>query len=377
MEETKVINKLILIGNGFDLSMGLKTKYEDFLLWYFKDIVAQCLGGVRQTRLRTTSQTVYHYYDDEMIRVYSHYNIFMDHRAREELRSSTNSIIELKEFLKNYEFFLEFKSTLLKQIYYDSNRTWVDIEGAYFKLLKKQLPHIDLNQINKLNSDLKIISEKLREYLSSIEPEENLPYIQAIRYVNQFLAAIDSNEIIDSKKEIAYKTKIYYFVNFNYTNTLLALNDYLKDELEKQSGRPEYFISHIHGILSEDNLIFGYGDEMDKDYNKIEEAGENALFENIKSFKYFERSEYRNLLRFINSEDYQISIYGHSCGLSDRLLLNEVFEHDNCKSIKIYYYNKQEYIQKTMDISRHFNNNQIMRQKIVEFNENDKIPQVN
>lgn len=25
---------------------------------------------------------------------------------------------------------------------------------------------------------------------------------------------------------------------------------------------------------------------------------------------------------------------GHSCGLSDRTMLKEIFEHDNCKSIK-------------------------------------------
>lgn len=30
------MNRIILVGNGFDLAHGLKTKYEDFVLWYLK-----------------------------------------------------------------------------------------------------------------------------------------------------------------------------------------------------------------------------------------------------------------------------------------------------------------------------------------------------
>jgi len=31
------MNDLYLIGNGFDLAHGLKTSYNDFLLWYLKE----------------------------------------------------------------------------------------------------------------------------------------------------------------------------------------------------------------------------------------------------------------------------------------------------------------------------------------------------
>ena len=30
------MNRLILIGNGFDLAHGLKTGYNDFIIWYLK-----------------------------------------------------------------------------------------------------------------------------------------------------------------------------------------------------------------------------------------------------------------------------------------------------------------------------------------------------
>jgi len=85
-------------------------------------------------------------------------------------------------------------------------------------------------------------------------------------------------------------------------------------------------------------------------------------------------------MKFLSSMEYQVCVYGHSCGLSDRLMLNEIFEHDNCKSIKIYFYeNKKgenDFINKTMEVSRHFNSNQLMRKKIVDFNSNNKIPQI-
>ena len=57
-------------------------------------------------------------------------------------------------------------------------------------------------------------------------------------------------------------------------------------------------------------------------------------------------------------------------------MLNEIFEHKNCKSIKIYYYNEADFNAKTMNISRHFNSNKEMRKKIVNFNTKDKIPQI-
>lgn len=32
------MNRIILIGNGFDKASKLETGYDDFLLWYFKSI---------------------------------------------------------------------------------------------------------------------------------------------------------------------------------------------------------------------------------------------------------------------------------------------------------------------------------------------------
>jgi hypothetical protein len=63
---------------------------------------------------------------------------------------------------------------------------------------------------------------------------------------------------------------------------------------------------------------------------------------------------------------------GYSCGLSDRTLLNTIFEH-NCRSIKVLLRNKDDngvvikdnYTEIIQNISRHFNKKKINGEKIV------------
>jgi len=102
----------------------------------------------------------------------------------------------------------------------------------------------------------------------------------------------------------------------------------------------------------------------------FEEGRSNEPFEHIKSFKYLESTNYRNLLEFIESDPFQVHIYGHSCGISDRTMLNEIFEHPKCISIKAYYYEKDgknDFTQKNYAISRHFKDKTLLRSKVVNY----------
>ena len=60
---------------------------------------------------------------------------------------------------------------------------------------------------------------------------------------------------------------------------------------------------------------------------------------------------------------------GHSCGTSDRTLLNTVFESDNCASIKVFYHikgdNKDNFSDIIKNISRNFNDKALMRDRVV------------
>lgn len=40
------MNRIILIGNGFDLAHGLPTRYEDFINWYWEKRVDSFTGNI-------------------------------------------------------------------------------------------------------------------------------------------------------------------------------------------------------------------------------------------------------------------------------------------------------------------------------------------
>ena len=129
-------------------------------------------------------------------------------------------------------------------------------------------------------------------------------------------------------------------------------------------------VNHIHGELSSpESVIFGYGDEMDENYKKLANKNDNEYLNNIKSIKYLESPNYRKLLEFIESDTYQIFIMGHSCGNSDRTLLNTLFEHRNCVSIKPFYHKWDDgtdnYMELVQNISRNFTDMKLMRDRVV------------
>jgi hypothetical protein len=168
------------------------------------------------------------------------------------------------------------------------------------------------------------------------------------------------------------------FLNFNYTNTDKQYMDTQKPNLFNERGNnfsKNYGIEkesiYIHGELNKPGnpIIFGYGDELGEKYITLEKLNDNNYLENVKSMKYSETSNYKRLLEFINSDVYQVFIFGHSCGISDRTLLNTLFEHDNCVSIKPFYYKKTDgtdnYSELIRNISRNFTDKRLMREKVV------------
>lgn len=96
-------------------------------------------------------------------------------------------------------------------------------------------------------------------------------------------------------------------MNFNYTKTADLY-------LPANSDIP---VNHIHGELDNEQnpVIFGYGDELDEDYKTISNLNDNSYLTNIKSIRYLETDNYRQLLQFIDTGPYQIYIMGHSCGI--------------------------------------------------------------
>ena len=121
-----------------------------------------------------------------------------------------------------------------------------------------------------------------------------------------------------------------------------------QDHLLKGKSVPDYY------LLPDQVLLLNFN------YTKMAD---------LKSIRYLETDNYRRLLSFVDSAPYQIYIMGHSCGNSDRTLLNTLFEHRNCVSIKPYYHLKEDgtdnYIEIIQNISRNFNDMRLMRDRVV------------
>ena len=188
---------------------------------------------------------------------------------------------------------------------------------------------------------------------------------------NRFLKELpqDFSKSIDDRMQDAFLEglcNIHFnetlILNFNYTNTASELYP---------SYIANYHTIDIHGDLEnkKNPLNLGFGDEMHSRYSEIEEANENEYLRLMKSFAYSNTDNYLKLFNFIESNDFQVQIMGHSCGISDRTLLNAIFENDKWKAIKVFYHKssneKDNYSDIVRSISRHFNNKLIMRNKIV------------
>lgn len=330
------MNKLFIIGNGFDLSHNLKTSYSDFILWFLNKII----------RIKNSQRT--NIYSNPLIEIndmgYQHDDYYSLKEIRQALKDSRIGIEAKNEFLKR----------LLNNYLYAN---WVDIEYEYYVTLLEIYRAYDAGRglakkrIVELNKCLDLIKDQLAEYLTTI------PMIEEY-----------NSSILDNfKSEMRYVTpEDTRLLVFNYTSTIDKYAEAMK--ISKDN------VIYIHGKLGDiDNpLIFGYGDEIDENYRKLENLNYNEILRNMKSFSYFRASNYRTLNTFLNgSKVYDVVIMGHSCGISDRVLLNSIFTRPGCNSIKIYYHRKNEtetdYFEKTQEISRHFDDKTRMRDLILPF----------
>ncbi|UAM97022.1 bacteriophage abortive infection AbiH family protein [Polaribacter litorisediminis] len=371
-KKERIYNRLILVGNGFDLALGMKTSYNDFLFWYLKNLLITSVKKNQRFDDRNMS-TKYFYYKDELTTTY--WKSFNHQDKLLEFIDRHDTLEKLQKLLnENSPVNIACNSLLFKSIYDSSLNSWVDIERTYYDILKSNLK--EKKEVEKLNNNFSFLKNQLEIYLISLEIPAFADSGKSTLFSEQFFGGVTHEEMIDASPEDSIGRKDILLLNFNYTNSLSQL---LKNVEDKYQPKINYTINHIHGKLNstEEKMIFGYGDEMDDKYKEIQDLNDNLYLENIKSFQYFRSPNYRSLLRFVSSNEYQVCIYGHSCGLSDRVMLNEIFENENCKSIKIYFYkDENDFNNKTMEISRHFKDNNSMRKKIVNFNPKDIMPQL-
>lgn len=345
------MNRLVIIGNGFDLAHGLKTSYKDFIDWYWEERLKDMLtehSDVSSDCLCTFKIITEDSFGwQSVVSNKDYYDIF-----NRKWKFPAKDIIE--GIANNEEnFYVElcpFFYNITKNI---ETKGWVDIENEYYQLLKKNADKTD--ECKKLNGQLKFIQDKLVEYLKTQDRTVKIDAIYKLIYdkfyLDDFCVSMKSIEDDDPGNVL--------IINFNYTNTAWLYNN------ERNA-----LIYDIHGSLENpEEIIFGYGDELDKKYQDILDKNDNELLRYMKNVKYLEAANYKTILQIIETALFQVYIMGHSCGNSDRTLLNTIFEHKNCVSIKPFYYKKPDgtdnYLEIVQNISRNFTKTKLFRDRVV------------
>lgn len=352
--------RVVIIGNGFDLAHGYKLSFGAFVNHLINKAIDSFVNGENQDHnpfLKVTSSVNY------------------GHPERHEsLRA--DGFARLKGIVESHSKAIVRGGEIYKEIRRRTNVSqWIDLETLYFDLLVRKLnitvEERKLAAITELNLEMDFLRDELREYIRQQMPlvranldtgihEQLTSYIRTDIDVNHDLLDINS------------QPERYLFLNFNYTDLAKRYFNQLPYHIQDSSS----YLS-IHGTLAGRNdengqeMIFGYGDEKEKRFLEFEDqkAPEEA-YRLIKSFKYLQSRTYQEAIRFLEVEKYQVVIMGHSCGESDRTLLRTIFNHENCVSIRSYYYempdnNGDDFFSKSLAISLCFEDKEKFRQRVL------------
>ena len=370
------MNRLVIIGNGFDIAHGLKTSYMDFINWYWNKRLNALLTD--QTPISKDCLCKLEIKNTKDYASWS--NFFLLHSFRDlstkEWKCPPAEIIgRIKDNIDYFSVtYSQLFGTILQSI---ESKGWVDIENDYYQLLKRgsEDPNCGIN-VKELNDQLAYLQENLIEYLGSIGTDQfkedlhkaMIDFFDPADFSTEGKKKALENIGLDIKsfEDVKYNSEErnklipgrIMLLSFNYTSTVKRYCNYNLN------------FNYIHGDLEHPkNIIFGYGDELDKNYKDILDRNDNELLKNIKSVKYLETRHYHDMLEFLMSAPFQVLIMGHSCGNSDRTLLNTVFEHENCVSIKTFYHKwddgSDNYLELVQNISRNFTNMRLFRDRVV------------
>jgi hypothetical protein len=315
---------IIIIGNGFDLSHGLKTSYNSYL----NNLIMRC--GKKECHLITC--------DDS--RLLSSSETFFNNAFGKQDSNGDYIPPQFKAscFLNNLLIDIKGRES-----------DWCDIEQDYFDQIKEDMNN-DSPRIKKINEEFNEVKKDLEDYLVN---EENGGIEQLEQYEDFFNGF--SNCLV---------------INFNYTDIL--------EKLYYKFTNENLYI-HIHGRLhnKKNPIIFGYAAD-DRQINELLDKNDNEYLRNIKRFAYKRTDNETKIEKFLNdssAKSINCYILGHSCGLSDKLILSTILNHSSIRKINICYFNDYEgYYNSLINIQRITRNNEILS-KIATYPSSLKMPQ--
>ncbi len=335
------LNRVIIIGNGFDLSHGLKTSYPDFLKYYLKRSVQESFNQPKGVNNPLFS---------------------LQALATDPDINKIDELDELFERLSNKNLFRLRPTVLFNAIRSSIEKDrWVDFESLYYKKLVEIANDKRNTNLWQLNNSFSHLSSEISNYISQSIMKE----LDNLKLLVPYQSLFNSGLVMSQNQSVEIDETL--IINFNYTNTI---------NLYKLPTKSQ--VVNIHGQVNneDDPIILGYGDTKDQYFDFLKNHGEDEYTKFLKSYHYHFKPQRQLISAFQNNNlQYHVDIVGHSCGRSDAALLNKLLEHDKCKSISLYHYKNMDHARILRNsIARLFNNNDLLEERLNPFSEEYKCP---
>ena len=232
------MEKLFIIGNGFDIAHDLKTNY----LYFKKFVYQQAYGKDELLESLQNMDSIKEYLKENDDRIFENE---LRSEEMEEILNGTDSQEKLKLL---YQILLHITAT---------ERFWGDFEEKLvcFPFMNASTPYHVTNDSKDDAESRKERAKKVADKLSQyVHHQLNKLFKQWIKGTyEQWESQLSMRKFISHSpiaKETIVTNRDARFLNFNYTRTL-----------EDFYGIPSSNIIHIHGDLDDGVLIFGHGED--------------------------------------------------------------------------------------------------------------------
>jgi len=288
-----MINITFFIGNGFDLNLGINTRYSNVIDEYLN--------------IKTTDTNIIKF-QNEFKNDYKNWSDF-EKALGEYLKTFTPE--NINDFIAQVE---SFRDVLINKF-------------------KEEETHIDYNKKSDIITTLRRSLTEFDSYLFDVDKQA----------ISQILSNIQENTIIS-----------YNFISFNYTNILDKCLDIAKPTIEhndvriKINNNIQYFvydriekIIHIHGTLK-NSLILGV-DNVDQIKNELLKKDDNFIWKIVKPLtnKELKNTNMEEIEYIINTSSI-ICVFGMSIGVTDMTWWKYIvtwLKSNTSRHLVIFYYN--------------------------------------
>lgn len=359
MENNKIINQLLIIGNGFDLACGLKSSYNDFFeyifdenncsdyrfnFWIciFKELSQQDKFMKKNTWTDIESQILtqlryIEFLSDRGLLDSYHFKFEQDKMKR----AITDRVVGNKKFNYSEIKTISITFNVIKYLIENNQLLLNDTKYKYVVLSEnKKLSFDDI--INKLQTDLRELEEAFSTFLanqiySSIpnnkkNSENNLSqfgteysYFSLNLITALLLSIYKVNKSNAPLLDLIRKGSNYSEINDIDTSSILSFPIDRYNQIENWILSFNYTIPlnfkrlrNVHGNIIDRNIIFGI------DYDKVNSLFDNEPVNFTKSFRILD-SKINNSTIPLSNLDY-ILFFGHGLGEADYSYFQAIFD---------------------------------------------------